>query len=296
MENENMVGAVSASEAQESVSGTAAVGTDAGIDTSDAGSAEDGTSAEVGGRDFTDHEGEDTGAGSREEDDGASEGEGKPAKGEQSTDERRENARKRREREEQAKLDAARKEARATAIIEVLGGVNPYTKAPMKDAHDVAAYERMKKIEASGGNPTEDYAAAMAEDAREAEAKEAKAAQDRRWYADDRNAFEKAYPDVKLDALLVDPDFIDYARAKVEAKVPMVDIYRGYKRLEDKFRREAEDRAAQAVANARAGVGGKSSEATPTGETFFTKAQVEAMSAAEITRNQDTIWKSMQKW
>lgn len=210
MENENMVGAVSASEAQESVSGTAAVGTDAGIDTNDAGLAEDGTSAEASGRDFTDHEGEDTGAGAREEDTGAGEGEDKPIKGEQSTDERRENARKRREREEQAKLDAARKEARAAAIIEVLGGVNPYTKAPMKDAHDVAAYERMKKIEASGGNPTEDYAAAMAEDAREAEAKEAKAAQDRRWYADDRNAFEKAYPDVKLDALLVDPDFIDY--------------------------------------------------------------------------------------
>lgn len=295
MGNENMVGAVSASEAQESVSGTAAVGTDAGIDTSDAGSAEDGTSAEVGGRDFTDHEGEDTGAGSREEDDGASEGEGKPAKGEQSTDERRENARKRREREEAARLDAARAEARAAAIIEVLGGVNPYTNTPMKDAHDVAAYERMKKIEASGGNPTEDYAAALAQDAREAEANEAKAAQDRKWYADDRSAFEKAFPDVKLDELLVDPDFIDYARAKVEAKVPMADIYRGYRRLEDKFRKQAEDRAAQAVANARAGVGSKASSGEAVSD-YFTPEQVDKMSPDEIERNLDKIHKSMKKW
>jgi hypothetical protein len=87
------------------------------------------------------------------------------------------------------------------------------------------------------------------------------------------------------------------------AKVPLAKIYGGYEKLRAKFQKEADqkaeaakDGAARALANARAGVGSKAGEGAPAGNTFFTKAQVQAMSEEEIERNQDAIWESMKKW
>lgn len=297
---ENMEGVTP--EAEENVSGTAAEESHAGDSNNDAGAEGNGQEAGAEGCDFTDEAGEDGGAGAAEEDKGTDAGEDKGKKP-QSPEERAKNARRRREQEQKALVDAAKKQARVEAILEVTGGVNPWTKQPMKDAQDVAVYERMRRIEKAGGDPVADYAAATAEDARQAEATRAQAENDAKWYRDDLAAFRKAHPDVDAEALLADPDFNDYAAAQVKARVPLSDIYGGYKRLEAKFSKAAEarvkaaqDSAAQAVANAKAGVGSKAGEAAPAGETFFTKAQVDAMTEAEIARNQDAIWKSMQKW
>lgn len=303
MANENMEGMTP--EAEENVSGTAAEESHAGNSNNDAGAEGDGHEAGAEDRDFADNGEDGGGAGAAEEDKGTETEEGeKPAgKKPQTPEERAENARKRREQEHRDALNAAARKARVEAILEVTGGVNPYTKQPMKDAQDVEVYERMKRIEKAGGDPVTDYAAATAEDARQAEATRAQAEADAKWYRDDLTAFRSKYPDVDAEALLSDPDFNEYAEAQVKAKVPLAQIYGGYERLREKFSREAEakvkaaqDGAAQALANARAGVGGKSAEPAGAGEVFFTKAQVDAMSEAEIARNQDAIWKSMQKW
>ncbi len=303
MDNENMVGGMP--EAEENVSGTAAEESYAGASNNDAGTDGDGHEAEAEEQDFSDDEEEDGGAGADEEDEDAEDGEGDKPEGKkpQTPAERAENARKRREQEHRDALEAAARKARVEAILEVTGGVNPYTKQPMKDAQDVEVYERMKRIEKAGGDPVTDYAAATAEDARQAEAVRAQADADAKWYRDDFAAFMAKYPDVDAEALLKDPDFNEYAAAQVKAKVPLADIYGGYEKLRAKFQREADqkaeaakDGAARALANARAGVGSKAGSGEKPEEDYFTPEQVRAMTPAQIERNLEKIHKSQLRW
>ena len=266
---------------------------------------EDEAEAEAEEQEFTDEAEEDGGAGADGEDeDGKAEDGDKPeGKKPQTAKENAENARRRREQEQAQRIEAASRKARVDAIIDALDGKNPYTGEPMKDAHDVAAYEVMKRIEKSGGDPVKDFARASAEDARKAEATRTQADEDRKWYADDLAAFRKAYPDVDAQELLSDPDFGEYAEAQVKAKVPLAKIYGGYEKLRAKFQKEADqkaeaakDGAARALANARAGVGSASgSRQAPNGD-FYTRTQVESMTPAERERNMDKIIDSMSKW
>ena len=266
---------------------------------------EDGDEAEAEEQEFTDEEEEDGGAGADGEDeDGKTEEGDKPeGKKPQTAKENAENARRRREQEQAQRIEAASRKARVDAIIDALDGKNPYTGEPMKDAHDVAVYETMKRIEKSGGDPVKDFARASAEDARKAEATRTQADEDRRWYADDLAAFRKAYPDVDAQELLSDPDFGEYAEAQVKAKVPLAKIYGGYEKLRAKFQREADqkaeaakDGAARALANARAGVGSKAGSRQVSDGGFYTRAQVESMTPGERERNMDKIIDSMSKW
>ena len=266
---------------------------------------EDGDEAEAEEQEFTDEEEEDGGAGADGEDeDGKTEEGDKPeGKKTQTSKENAENARRRREQEQAQRIEAASRKARVDAIIDALDGKNPYTGEPMKDAHDVAVYETMKRIEKSGGDPVKDFARASAEDARKAEATRTQADEDRRWYADDLAAFRKAYPDVDAQELLSDPDFGEYAEAQVKAKVPLAKIYGGYEKLRAKFQREADqkaeaakDGAARALANARAGVGSKAGSRQVSDGGFYTRAQVESMTPGERERNMDKIIDSMSKW
>jgi hypothetical protein len=266
---------------------------------------EDEAEAEAEEQEFTDEEEEDGGAGADgEAEDGKTEEGDKPeGKKTQTSKENAENARRRREQEQAQRIEAASRKARVDAIIDALDGKNPYTGEPMKDAHDVAVYETMKRIEKSGGDPVKDFARASAEDARKAEATRTQVDADRKWYADDLAAFRKAYPDVDEQELLADPDFGEFAAAQVQAKVPLAKIYGGYEKLRAKFQKEADkkteaakDGAARALANARAGVGSKAGSADNLGGAFFTPDEVNRMTPAEVEKNREAIRKSMRRW
>ena len=295
---------VNAPEAEKNVSGTAVEEMYADPSDNDVVD-EDGDEAEAEEQEFTDEEEEDGGAGSDEEDEEGETEEGDKPQGKktQTSKENAENARRRREQEQAQRIEAASRKARVDAIIDALDGKNPYTGEPMKDAHDVAVYETMRRIEKNGGDPVKDFAKASAEDARKAEATRTQADADRKWYADDLAAFRKAYPDVDAQKLLSDPDFGEYAEAQVQAKVPLAKIYGGYEKLRAKFQREADqkaeaakDGAARALAYARAGVGSASgSRQAPTGD-FYPRAQVASLPPAERERNMDKIIDSMSKW
>ena len=213
-------------EEEKNVSGTAAEELNSGDSDNDEVD-EDETEAEAEEQNFTDDEEEDGGAGADgEAEDGKTEEGDKPeGKKPQTSKENAENARRRREQEQAQRIEAASRKARVDAIIDALDGKNPYTGEPMKDAHDVAVYETMKRIEKSGGDPVKDFARVSADDARKAEATRTQADEDRKWYADDLAAFRKAYPDVDAQELLSDPDFGEFAEAQVKAKVPLAKIY-----------------------------------------------------------------------
>ena len=214
-------------------------------------------------------------------------GEGKKPQGK---DTRAEFARKRREQERQRELT----ETRNKAIIDTLGGKNPYTGGEMKDADDVAEFLNMREIERKGGDPVADYAGHVKEQARAKRERERTEAEQKEWYAKDRAAFAEKYPDADLDALIGSEDFADYSRGKV-GEMPLAEIYEGYLRMTARIEDAANRKAAQAVANGKASPGALTGAAKVESD-FFTRDQVKAMTPAQIDANYDAIRKSMAKW
>jgi hypothetical protein len=252
-----------------------AVDANAGTDTSD---------PDINTAEFTD--------GGAESSEGAKSDVEKPV---QSAEQNREYAKRRREAEAQKKRDA---EIRTKAIIDAMGGKNPYTGDTMKDATDVDEYLIMKQIESEGGDPTSDYHTYRKRKDREAADAAKKEAEDEAWFAKDRSTFEKNHPDVSLDELFKDEDFITFADGKL-GKQPLSKIYDGYKSIVGKYEGKVNDKAkelaAQALANRNTSPGnlGTSSEAE---SDFFTADQVRKMSREDIHKNYEKIRKSMSKW
>ena len=109
-----------------------------------------------------------------------------------------ENARRRREAERQRELQKAREDA----IIETLGGKNPYTNEEMKDSTDVQEYLTMKEIEKNGGDPLADFSKFHKAKEKERIAEETKRTQEAEWFAKDREDFATKHPEVNIDALI----------------------------------------------------------------------------------------------
>lgn len=215
----------------------------------------------------------------------------------QSSEKNAEFARRRREAERQREL----KEARETAIIETLGGKNPYTGEEMKDSADVEEYLAMKEIERGGGDPLGDYAKFHKEKQRERVKTEREERERTEWYRTDAEDFKSKHPDVNLAELIEDKGFQSFADGKVGVK-PLSEIYEGYRSLvgekkdaEARAKAHAEAKAAQIVANRKASPGSlgdpKATEDAP-----FTKEQVLAMSEEEVRKNYDKIREDMKKW
>ena len=204
-------------------------------------------------------------------------------------EENAENARRRREEERSRELEAMRHKT----ILEVLGGVNPYTKEPMKDSEDVKEYLEMKEIAASGKDPVADYARWKKQKEKERAAEEKKAADEREWRQKDSIAFAEAYPDVKIEDLAKNPNFLAFAAGKV-GTVPLADIYRDYTETGNAFVKEYQEKVAKERANKNASPGSLGSGGSP-GE-YFTPEQVRDMSRTEIRKNMKAIEASMKKW
>ena len=263
-------------------------GSGMGNDGGDAG-AQGGTGTDAGATGGQNNDGQDTGA------DGAAKGsDRKPWK----NDKNAEAARRRRESERRAAVDAARAEADTAAVLEALGGVNPFTGGAMKDAEDVRVWRAMSKIKASGGDPVTDYAGYVANENRKAQAeadRQARAARD--W-----QTFRDAHPDVGWEQLTEDKRFMSFARGKLGTEA-LSDIYSEYKETLAEAERQISDaqarateRAAQAIANAKASPGSATGDGGGEDKDFFTFEQVRAMSHREAERNYEKIMKSMEKW
>ena len=225
---------------------------------------------------------------------GATDGNDQPAeepkKEPQSKERNAEEARKRREAEKQAAI----KQARVDAIIEAMGGKNPYTNAEMTDADDVEEYLNMKKIEKDGKDPIADYASWTKQQAKARKAEqEAQAAQEAK-ARDDIEAFRKAHPDVDTNVLFKDEAFTDYAEGKLGNR-PLTQIYDGYQKLVGGARKAEQEKAAQALANSRATPGSSSSPANAD-VGYFSQEDVKKMSDEEIDKNWDKIKQSQKQW
>ena len=272
-------------ETAETTDGAGAVGVDGNADVDKEKTETDAEA--VNDADFSDGDAKDS-------EDPEAEGD-KPAEEKpKSKDANAENARRRREAERKAELEKARQEAREAAIIETLGGKNPYTNEEMKDSADVREYLAMREIEKEGGDPLTDYAKHVKKKEKEAEAAAKKQSEDAEWYKKDYANFSEKYPDVKLEELIVDPLFQKYSDGRV-GRMPLAELYEGFCEITAGAEKRAENKAKQALANKKASPGALSG-ANPSDNGFFTKEQVRAMSKEEIHKNYDKIRASMSKW
>ena len=170
-----------------------------------------------------------------------------------------ENAHRRREADRQAEL----RKTREQAVIDALGGVNPFTNEKIADSSDVQEYLNMKEIEKSGGDPLSDYSRFLK--TRQKEQDRIKAAEDKRseWIDNDREDFIAKHPDVKLDSLIKDELFKTFAAGKV-GSISMTKIYSDYQSFiklgEQRAEERAKAKAAQILANNDANPGRLSDE------------------------------------
>lgn len=220
--------------------------------------------------------------------------EGQNASKTQTKEQNSQNARRRREAERQAELKRATEEAREKAIIETLDGKNPYTGEDMTDSADIKEYLTMREIEKNGGDPLSDFAKYHKKQEKE-RAEQEKAQKDKdAWIANDRADFIAKYPEVNIDELINDEDFIEYSDGKV-GEIPLARIYEGYAKFTAKYEKKAKQIATQRVANKKASPGSLSST-NPSDSGFYTKEQVEKMSTEEIKKDYDKVRASMAKW
>jgi hypothetical protein len=223
-------------------------------------------------------------------------------KAEQSVGERAINAIKRREAERREEMQRVREQT----IIETLGGINPYTGEEMKDSADVSQYLTMREIKSRGGDPVGEYAKYHTILEREKAQKEAEEEQKRTDEAErqaardrDMSAHREKYPDVSMQSMMNNADFMAFAKGRVGKDGSIYVVYDAYATAkaaeEQRVEQRAREIAAQMQANAQASPGTAKGEASGDPE-YFTREQVQAMTQAQVHRNYDKIKKSMKHW
>lgn len=186
------------------------------------------------------------------------------------------------------------REVREKAIIEAIGGRNPFTGEEVKDSADIEEYLLMRKIENEGGDPVVDFAKHHKVQAKELAAAKEKETAEKEWYARDREAFTARFPDVDLGALVKDENFALFSQGKV-GEMPLADIYEGFVKMRSEYEQKAKDMAAQYYANSKSSPGSLSSPETASSD-FISCEDAKKMSPEEIRKNYEKIRASMSKW
>lgn len=208
-------------------------------------------------------------------------------KTEQTEEKNREQARRRREEEREKALE----KRELDTAIRITGGINPYTNEEIEDKEDLEEFYLMKKIEKDGGDPVADYAKALkAQRKAEKETKEklSKDVMTKEQAAEDMAKLRAAHPEVTLELLMADQDFLDYAEGKVGIK-PLTTIYEGYLKLTGKVKKvETEEKII------KPSVGSLSNPAKEEPE-FYTKTQLDKFTSEELRQMSDKEFKKVEK-
>lgn len=157
------------------------------------------------------------------------------------------NAKFAKERREREKHDKEIQEAYKKGRLDSLKGkLNPYTNTVINDEADIEMYEAMYKLESENKDPINDYAEYVANERREQRQRETRDREIQEQAQKDVEEFSKKYPKVNLTELLEDENFSDYIEGKNK---PLVVLYEGYQKLQNKFRTDSMNQARNAVAN-----------------------------------------------
>lgn len=225
-----------------------------------------------------------------------------------------EQARARREREVQARIDKAVADAlskqNANSELEYVKTyvkVNKFTNEPINDLDDLDTYKTMLEMEEKGLNPTEDYAKYATEKRRaERKANESTKKTEDDYFKLDTNMLVEAYGRDGAKAILEDDKFMQYfeklstekGRISIlaaKAKYDRENAELGKKAANEEAAKLAKEKLARELANEEASTGKVGSANSSDEAEFFSFDQLRTMSEKDIEKNWDKVKKSYEK-
>ena len=249
----------------------------------------EGDEQEVGQK-FADTDSEETGddGESATEDEKSEEKDGKRDKPKQSKEKNKEFADKRR-------AEKASKEETELKVLKEYVGKNPYTGEPIETLRDVKVYKTMKQIEKNGGDPIQDYHKYAGLEEQKALDSEKTRTENIKKDVED---FRSAYPDINLNELSKDNDFVKFSN-KLIGKVSLKDIYEAYSSIKTSLKASAEDSAKKEIAKKIAkdnSSAGSLATVGDAGAPKYSLEQIGKMSKSEIDKNWKDVEASYNYW
>ena len=229
------------------------------------------------------------------EDDGESESKSEKAEEKDSKDKPKQSREKNKEFAEKRRAEKVRAEETELKVLKEYVGKNPYTNEPIETLRDVKVYKTMKQIEKNGGDPIQDYH-------KYAGLEEQKAIDNEKTRTEsikkDVEDFRSAYPDVDLNDLNKDDDFIKFSN-KLLGKVPLKDVYEAYSNVKQSIQASAEVMAKKEIARKLAkdnSSAGNLATAGDAGAPKYSLEQIGKMSQSEIDKNWKDVEASYNYW
>ena len=196
---------------------------------------------------------------------------------------------------EKRRAEKHRAEETELKVLKEYVGKNPYTGDPIETLRDVKVYKTMKQIEKNGGDPIQDYHKyAGLEEQQAIDSEKARAEK----IAKEVDEFRSAHPDVDLNNLNQDKDFMKFAN-KLIGKVPLVDVYDAYSSIKNDITANAEETAKKEIARKIAKENtstGSLSTVGDVGAPMYTLEQIGKMSRSEINKNWKDVESSYNYW
>ena len=239
---------------------------------------------------FTDTDSEETDddGESATEDEKTDDKDGKKDKPKQSKEKNREFAEKRR-------AEKATREETELKVLKEFVGKNPFTNTPIETLRDVKVYKTMKQIEKNGGDPVQDYHKYAGLEEQQAIDNEKTRTENIKKDVED---FRSAFPDVNLNDLNKDKDFVKFSN-KFIGKVPLKDIYEAYNGVRGSLKASAEETAKKEIAKKIAkdnSSAGNLATAGDAGAPKYSLEQIGKMSKSEIDKNWKDVEASYNYW
>lgn len=240
--------------------------------------------------DFTDTDSEETDEDgeSAPEDEKTEEKDSKKDKPKQSKEKNREFAEKRR-------AEKAQREETELKVLKEFVGKNPFTNTPIETLRDVKVYKTMKQIEKNGGDPIQDYHKYAGLEEQQAIDNEKTRTENIKKDVED---FRSAFPDVNLNDLNKDKDFVKFSN-KFIGKVPLKDIYEAYNGVRGSLKASAEETAKKEIARKIAkdnSSAGNLATAGDAGAPKYSLEQIGKMSQSEMDKNWKDVEASYNYW
>lgn len=241
-------------------------------------------------QEFTDTDSEDT------DDDGESESEEEKTEEKDSKkDKPKQSKEKNKEFADKRRAEKAQREETELKVLKEFVGKNPFTNMPIETLRDVKVYKTMKQIEKNGGDPIQDYHKYAGLEEQQAIDSEKTRTENIKKDVED---FRSAYPDVNLNDLNKDKEFVKFSN-KLIGKVPLKDVYEAYNSVKSSLKASAEETAKKEIARKIAkdnSSAGNLATAGDAGAPKYSLEQIGKMSQSEIDKNWKDVEASYNYW
>ncbi len=196
---------------------------------------------------------------------------------------------------EKRRAEKAKTEETELRVLKEFVGKNPYTNMPIETLRDVKIYKTMKQIEKDGGDPVQDFHKyAGLEEQKAIDTEKSRAENIKKDVAE----FKTAFPDVNLNELSQDKDFVKFSN-KLLGKVSLKEVYEAYKDVKDSLKVNAEESAKKEIAKKIAKDNTSAGNLATSGNAnapMYTLEQIGKMSRSEIDKNWKDVEASYNYW